>query len=146
MQSRHPIFIRRENCGNRRKSPQTICNSNDFRELGLFGRVQHRARLPPAAQMRFDIRPALATLKPRPASPLNAGRSFRAFSSSGFNSLCIDIVTNTMDHTFSIRECERLSITVRMIVSRGRRSFTAAASARRRPCGYIHHSNRRAHT
>jgi hypothetical protein len=117
MQSRHPIFIRKEKCSDATLSSRTPRKGNNFRAVGLFRRVEHGPCLTPSAQMLFNISAALAAAKTTAAGALHAGRRFRPFGGGGFDSPCINIVANAVDHSASIRECERLSISLRMICS-----------------------------
>jgi hypothetical protein len=62
----------------------------------------------------FNIGPALTAAKTTAAGALHASGRFRPFGSGGFDSLGVDIITNAMDHTVPIANCERLSIALRM--------------------------------
>jgi hypothetical protein len=93
---------------------RTPRKGNNFRAVALFRRVEHGPRLTPAAQMLFNIGPTLAAAKTTAAGPLHTGGRFRPFGGGGFDSLGVYIVTDTMDHTLPIANCERLSIALRM--------------------------------
>jgi hypothetical protein len=93
---------------------RTPRKGNNFRAVALFRRVEHGPRLAPATQVLFNIGPTLAAAKTTAAGALNTRSRFRPLRGGGFDSLGVDIVTDTMDHILPIPICERMSIALRM--------------------------------
>ena len=139
-----------------------IISSNQRGKKNLFRGLKHGRAHPHHGKTRVNIGAALTTIKARPTGPLNTGRRFRALSGGSVYGRRVDIIANAVDHRCYLTQLRMIvnnlandlqrQVTALLPVNSHQekyrapqcrhavnRVFSAAASVRRHPCGYIRH-------